>query len=108
MKQLTKSRYVYFIRCLDAGEQRIKIGCSYKPANRLVHIGAWSPYPLELIATAAGDFDTERALHDYFAADRLHREWFRSSPELLAVIDYMSWGDTFAEAVTKLQMRSAA
>jgi hypothetical protein len=98
MKDLQKKHYVYFLRS-TCSEGRIKIGCSYKPASRLTALGAWSPYELELIAVAPGGFDTERALHAYFAADRLHREWFRSSPELLFVIDQMSKGKPLSEAV---------
>ncbi len=100
MKDLQKQRYVYFIRS-TCSEGRIKIGCSYKPASRLVQAGygGWTAYPLELVAVAPGDFATERALHSYFAADRLHHEWFRSSPEMLFVIDQMSRGATLSEAV---------
>lgn len=98
MNKLQKQRYVYFMRSTCA-EGRIKIGCSYKPASRLPQIGLWSPYALEVMAVAPGDFETERALHSYFAADRLHREWFRSSPELLFVIDQMSRGASLSEAV---------
>jgi hypothetical protein len=107
MKQLTKKRYVYFLRPIGA-DGRIKIGCSYKPASRLVSLSVWACYPLELVAVAPGDFSTERALHDYFAADRLHHEWFRSSPELLKVIDLMSRGVPFSEAIAALHVRRAA
>lgn len=98
MKDLQKKRYVYFARPVGA-DGRIKIGCSYKPASRLVALSVWCAYPVEIVAVAAGGFDVERSLHSYFAADRLHREWFRSSPELLFVIDQMSRGRTLSEAV---------
>lgn len=107
MKQLTKSRYVYFVRPIG-GDGRIKIGCSYIPAHRLVQLGQWSPYELELIGAVAGDFAIERALHQYFAADRIHHEWFRSSAALLSVIDAMKAGATLSGAIASIEMRRAA
>ena len=98
MKDLQKKHYVYFLRS-TCSEGRIKIGCSYKPVNRLLALSVWAQYPCEIMAVAPGGFDVERALHSYFAADRLHREWFRSSPELLFVIDQMAKGKTLADAV---------
>ena len=108
MKQLTKKRYVYFIRAVDSPDGRIKIGCSYKPIRRLLALAAWSSYPLEVIAVAPGDFSTERSLHDFFAADRLHSEWFRSSPELLGVIEDMSRGVPLYLALSNATMARAA
>lgn len=107
MKSLQKQRYVYFLRS-TCSEGRIKIGCSYKPINRLLALSVWGAYPLEVVAVAPGDFSTERALHEYFAADRLHREWFRSSPELLAVIDAMAHGVSVSDALLSVAIRRAA
>jgi hypothetical protein len=104
--KLTKQRYVYFMRPIG-GDGRIKIGCSYVPARRLVELARHSAYLTELVAVAPGDFSTERALHDFFAADRLHSEWFRSSPELLRVIDLMSRGVSFADATAPELARAA-
>lgn len=108
MINLQKQRYIYFIRAIGDAEGRIKIGCSYKPASRLAKIGIWSPYPLEVIAVAPGDFSVERKLHTYFWVDRLHREWFRSSPALVFVMNQMAAGVPFADAVARLEQRAAA
>lgn len=100
-------RYIYFMRPIGA-DGRIKIGCSYKPARRLVAISVYSPYPLEIIGVGEGDMSDEKMLHEFFAADRLHSEWFRSSPELLEVIDLMGRDRSAAEALTSVARRVAA
>lgn len=100
-------RYVYFMRPIGA-DGRIKIGCSYKPASRLVAIAVHSPYQLEIIGVGKGSIPDEQLLHEYFAADRLHSEWFRASDELHQVIDLMGQGATASEALDKLGRRAAA
>ena len=107
MNALQKQRYIYFATAKDDAEGRIKIGCSYLPARRLEALSIWSPYPVTIIAVAPGDFTIERQLHDYFHADRLHREWFCSSPALLFVINQMSSGVPFGEAVARLEGQKA-
>ncbi len=84
MKDRSKSRYIYFAKPKDL-DGPIKIGCSYRPAARLVALAIWSPFPLEIIAVAPGDFATERALHERFADELFHNEWFHASPRLRAV-----------------------
>lgn len=59
----------------------IKIGCSQHPGKRAVYLDA------RLLASQAGDFETERTLHRVFADDRVVGEWFRPSPALLAYIE---------------------
>lgn len=100
-------RYIYFIRPIGA-DGRIKIGCSYKPVSRLLALSFWSPFKLEIVGVGRGSFDVERLLHDHFADDRLHSEWFRSSPELLAVIDLMGRGRSASQAIADLSERAAA
>lgn len=84
MKDRSKPRYIYFMRPVGM-DGPIKIGCSYRPASRLIALAVWSPFPLEIIAVAPGDFGTERALHERFAAELFHNEWFHASPRLKAV-----------------------
>jgi hypothetical protein len=100
-------RYIYFMRPIG-GDGRIKIGCSYKPARRLIAISVHSPYELEIIGVGKGAIPDEHLLHDYFAADRLHREWFRSSPELLTVIEMMGRGLSASDALDAVSRRRAA
>ncbi len=100
-------RYVYFMRPVSA-DGRIKIGCSFRPAKRLIALSVHSPYPLEIIGVGKGSIPDEQLLHEYFAADRLHSEWFRASDELHQVIDLMGQGATASEALDKLGRRAAA
>jgi hypothetical protein len=65
----------------------IKIGCSVTQEKRLMTLDIWSPFPLEMLASAPGDHDKERALHYRFRDDLCHGEWFAASAELSALID---------------------
>lgn len=85
-----KPHYIYFAQTVEGSDGRVKIGCSYKPAARLVALAVWSAYPIKIIAVAPGTFADERALHLFFVGDRLHGEWFRCTEDLMTVIDLMS------------------
>lgn len=74
--------FVYFIRC----EDRVKIGYSENPVRRLTKINADAPFPCELLGWVAADDYPERELHERFATDRLHSEWFAVSPGLLSFV----------------------
>jgi hypothetical protein len=78
-----KDRAVYFIGSLDTA---IKIGVSSSVAVRFRTLQAYSPVPLEILAVRQGSEATECAYHDWFAAHRLHGEWFSPAPEILAEI----------------------
>ena len=78
-------RRVYFIRPVGA-EGPVKIGCSFAPEGRLSSLMTWSPFPLEIVASVAGDLNLERRFHHRFAHLYSHREWFRAAPELSATI----------------------
>lgn len=80
-----EGKTVYFM-CPEGADGPIKIGNSIWPVGRLRSHQAGSPVRLEIIAAAPGDCRHERALHDIFAVDRMHGEWFRASPALLALI----------------------
>jgi hypothetical protein len=83
--------WVYFIHAPSAG--LIKIGWSgFDPRERLDKIRCTSPVPVEPMATTRGKLAEEKAFHRKFRDDWSHGEWFRSSPELLAVIaDLEPW-----------------
>jgi len=52
-----------------------------------------SPIPLAIIHSCAGiGFDAERAVHELFAADRLHHEWFTRTARLDAFIARLKAG----------------
>lgn len=68
---------MYYIRW----EERIKIGTSSRPAQRLAAI--WHQ---ELLAFERGGRTLERQRHEQFADLREGGEWFRADPILLAHI----------------------
>lgn len=82
--------WVYFIVCPDTS--RCKIGFTKgQPEKRLAGLQTGSPSQLCLISMHPGTPETERRLHDRFAADRLHGEWFQLSHALRAYIVVSIW-----------------
>jgi len=79
---------VYFVR--SEGDGSVKIGFSVRPSLRVQQLRTSSPHALILIAIMPGDKRDERALHRRFRSARIHGEWFRPVPELLAFIEAKS------------------
>jgi len=82
---MQKPRYVYFAKPIGL-DGPIKIGCSDAPAERLLTLAVWSPWPLEIVGYVPGDFSDENFLHRCFAGNHSHREWFHSTPNLREAI----------------------
>lgn len=80
--------FVYFIQGVDGGP--VKIGTSGDPARRLRQVMDWVPFDLRILATAPGGFLTEAYLHHKFHADRLRREWFAPSDDLMSFVGAVS------------------
>lgn len=80
-----KQPNVYFAKPVGL-DGPIKIGCSDVPADRLIALGAWSPFPLELIGFVPGKMVDESFMHQCFADIHSHREWFHFTPALGAAI----------------------
>lgn len=78
-----RGEYVYFLQEQSTGT--IKIGCTRRLATRIADLTALNGSAVELLGFIKGYDLTERALHTIFAADRLHGEWFKPSPELVAL-----------------------
>lgn len=76
-------RAVYFIRAGDL----VKIGHSVNPPQRLRMLRTGSPVPLEFWHLEAGGKDRERELHERFAADRAHGEWFHISDAIREYVE---------------------
>ena len=97
--QVTTEWRVYFIESYS-GE--IKIGRAVDPSVRLLDLQTGSPVGLRLIGSTPETKDmNERSLHRRFASFRLHGEWFRREPDLLAFIEEVLRGcdrDLEAEA----------
>jgi hypothetical protein len=74
---------VYFIQ---AGN-RIKIGFSTRPLDRLKDLQTSHPSELEIIGTLPGTMATEAALHERFRQFRTRGEWFIASSEILRYVE---------------------
>jgi hypothetical protein len=77
--------YIYFIEAI--GTNRIKIGWSTNPNERLDHIASSCPFPVKLIKLIYGDYKTEQLWHQKFKHLRIYREWFKSTSALRMAID---------------------
>ncbi len=89
--------HVYFIRPVGMVGP-IKIGTTLIPMKRLKELTHWSPFPLEIIGAVVGGHFHETFLHNRFANQHSHSEWFHSSPLLLQTIDRLLAGETFESA----------
>lgn len=92
------AKFIYFMKPVGM-DGPIKIGCTKFAKSRLYHMAIWSPIPLEIVATAPGTFDMEWGLHFHFAAERLHHEWFRASPRLVALVEAIKAGTPLTDLV---------
>jgi hypothetical protein len=80
----------YFIQGQQGGN--IKIGVALSPEDRLRDLQCGSPVPLVLLAFINSNKESE--LHQLFAEDRAHGEWFRPSAQLLRFIGHPSNAQT--------------
>jgi hypothetical protein len=74
---------VYFLR--DTDRRQIKIGYSSDVEKRVKRIRAMNCGQVELIGRIQSPRWYERLLHEIFARDRVHGEWFRESASLLSL-----------------------
>uniref|UniRef100_UPI003F496332 GIY-YIG nuclease family protein n=1 Tax=Nonomuraea sp. CA-251285 TaxID=3240002 RepID=UPI003F496332 len=58
------------------GSPRVKIGYTSDLPARLTTIQSMSPVPLAILWTHPGGRELEACLHQYFATQRRHSEWF--------------------------------
>lgn len=91
-------QFVYFIKPVGM-DGPIKIGCSWKPVDRLQSLACWSPYPLEIAATVDGGFSLEWNIQNCFADSHSHHEWFHATPRLLAAVEALKAGVPVHEAI---------
>ena len=90
MLEATQNGTVYFLAAPIVG--LVKIVSTLKLEARLHALRVNSPVPLELLATMAGGIGLENDLHDHFASDRAHGEWFRLSERLRSFIEAVATG----------------
>lgn len=80
-----KTTNLYFIA--DADRIFVKIGLAQVPDRRLRELQAGSPIPLFLYHVVEDvDPALETDLHQYFAADWRHREWFYFSKNIRLLV----------------------
>jgi hypothetical protein len=75
---------VYFARSAVTG--LVKIGQSRQPDLRVKGL-ATAAGPLEIIHTEPGGTDREAILHEMFAPDRQHGEWFKDSEAIRMYVE---------------------
>ena len=74
--------YVYFIH----GGDRIKIGYSRDPEERLSTLQTSTADHLQIIGSIVGDKSKERSLHEQFGHLKIRNEWFRPEADLIDFI----------------------
>ena len=77
-------RRIYFIA--DSQRSMIKIGIARDPDARFRDLQNSSPIALALLGSMPGDRTHEAELHQRFSDFRLHGEWFKFAPEILAYL----------------------
>lgn len=80
----SRGQLVYFIAAGEGGP--IKIGLAVDPAARIYSAQVFNHEKLILLATVTGGRSAEREYHRRFEAHRIHGEWFRRCPDILAEI----------------------
>jgi hypothetical protein len=82
-----------------------KIGKSNNPINRVSKLQTGSPYQIRLYTTikVEGDWSTvEQALHDAYADDRIHGEWFDiSEAELRNLVEITRLDSEIVESMNQ-------
>ena len=87
---------IYFVEAV--GLDLIKIGYAMDPWKRFHILLSAAPVPLKMLAMKPGGPVEESRLHQQFAAQRSHGEWFRRCPEFDALIAEHKTDD-FGEAL---------
>lgn len=74
---------MYFVQ--QGHDGPIKIGWAGNPGARLRELAVGNPMDLHLVGALPGSVAAERAAQSRFADSHIRGEWFRPTPELLAV-----------------------
>jgi hypothetical protein len=82
---------IYAIRAI--GTEFVKIGKANSVGKRLAEIQTHCPHDLELLAAPVWEDRMERVIHAHLRAHNERGEWFRLTPEVQQVIDWMLAGD---------------
>jgi len=102
--------YVYIIHAISTN--RIKIGFTTKPTERLKSLQTACPFPLQMLACWPGSEAREKRVHRYLKQFRQVGEWFEVPP----FIGYQIWqlvtqgnvtGGIKAKPISPLRLRPA-
>lgn len=74
---------IYFVKA----DNKIKIGYSSNPANRIITLQTSSPEELQVLLVIDGNMDDERELHKKFIDHKIRGEWFALSNEISEYIE---------------------
>jgi hypothetical protein len=77
---------IYFIEADGVGHIKIGFTDGDDAAVRMAQLQTGSPVLLRLLGTIPGTLEDENALHRRFAHAKVCREWFKPTPELVALI----------------------
>lgn len=75
---------IYFIEAVGMG--LIKIGYTIDPAKRFLSMLTVSPAPLSLLGSISGGPQKELEIHAALDEHRLHGEWFKKVPAVMALV----------------------
>lgn len=77
---------IYFVEAVGVGHIKIGFTDGDDAERRLDTLQTGSPVPIRLLGTVPGGMEEEKDLHRLFASARVHGEWFKPIPEILALI----------------------
>lgn len=100
MGTLGNATSIYFIS-ENYRENPVKIGISGDPVRRLSEIQSFHPVNLQIAARAPGKRLHEKKLHQKFSELRMRGEWFRPSPDLTSIIEYVALNGRLPRIVIK-------
>ena len=88
--------FVYVIHA--TGTNRIKIGYSASPKDRLAQLQTGSPFPLQMLVCWPGSVERERRAHRYLSQFRQSGEWFEVPPFVgLQIYELVTKGSVTAD-----------
>jgi len=87
---MDRTQKVYFAKCIGPTGDPIgayKVGCSHGWAVRIKQVAYNQPFSLEVEAVVPGSYMMEAAVHIILKEHRIAGEYFRSTPEVVAMVN---------------------
>lgn len=95
---------LYAVGVADDSASPVKFGTSNNPAARLKGLQIGCPYHLELIGVIPSRRGTEKLVHRYLHASRIHGEWFCRTQRTREVIELILSG-SHDKLLAQIQLR---